>query len=204
MTKNNDLNPGTRFKQDIDIATSIGHIIVNQQKIADQINKKHVDTKNFFGQILSSRIYTKQQAISNTTESFINTLAPSSTKLIGYKVYIPELNGIYPQILDSDLRKYLKIIKEIYTFSGKTQDIKTYLESQKKRDVEKIYSASRRLGRYTNFYCAGDNQEPAAYPQFCEVEIIDVAKPLHYGTFKRVIGDEMTRADYEPRESDYE
>lgn len=204
MTTNNDLNPGTRFKQDLEVATSLGQILLNQQKIANQINRKHVDTKNFFGQILTSRVYTKAQAIASTAESFISTLAPSSSKFIGYKVYIPELNGIYPHFSEVDLLRYLKSLKEIETFSGKSQDLRTYLESQRKQDVEKIYSVARRIGRYTNFYCAGDSQEPAAYPQYCEVEIIDVAKPLHYGTFKRVIGDALTRADYEPKEKDYD
>ena len=61
MTTNSDLNPGTRFKQDLEVATSLGQILLNQQKIANQINRKHVDTKNFFGQILTSRIYTKNR-----------------------------------------------------------------------------------------------------------------------------------------------
>jgi hypothetical protein len=198
-----DLNPGTRFKQDLETATNLKQILFNQRKLIAKSNEKYVDTKNFFGQILASRVYTKDQAISATSDSFIKTLAPASSKFIGYKVYIPELNGIYPHFDVADLQMYLGLFKQVDPVSGKNQDIKTHLESQRKQDVEKIYSVARRINRYTSFFCAGDNQEPAAYPQYCEVEIIDVAKPLHYGTFKRVIGDDLTRADYEPKETDY-
>ena len=77
------------------------------------------------------------------------------------------------------------------------------MESKSDQDQEAIYMVARNMSRYPVFFCAGDNQEPQSYPQYCEIEVEDIKKPIKYGVFKRVIGDELTKVDYEPKETDY-
>lgn len=200
--KDEALNPGTRFKEDFERAKNLKQIYLNQNKLVELSNKRFPRTKLFFGQILSSQVFSRESAVSITESKFIKTLSPSSTKFIGYRVYIPELNGIYPSFKDSELRFYLDLTSGTEEFDGKKYDLATLLATKSKQEKETFFKVETRLSRYSIFFCPGGSQEPSSYPQYCEVEVIDPEKPLHYGTFKRVIGDALTKVDYEPEETD--
>lgn len=164
------------------------HVLASTKFTEKQVNKKHKSLK-FNGLVVDANKITSEELLMRTSESFhasISKGADLSSGIIEYKVFIPEVTGLYPTLDLSELFRFqfLKENKNWYENSSpKSPKDQEYFEE----NMKEMLTYLRKINRYPCFYIsAKDNSMNTLV--FCEVKFPDENK-MFYGEYMKTLNN---------------
>ena len=158
-------------------------------KIAADLNERSRDKyteRSFIGQIYSKKTFSRSQVISITGEEFFNLELKKDTEYTGYKVYIPELFAIYPNMSEKEIRFYNDVMNKRMKKKVGNEEIalskEDWLDSADDAQKNKFKVIEKRMSRFPWFFSAGQSEQNN-FPSYCEVMVYDYNTPIYYGKF---------------------
>lgn len=179
QTPADNLGSGTNF---------FDHVLASTKFSEKQINKKHKSLK-FNGLVVDSNKITSEELLTRTSESFHASISKGSDLsegIIEYKVFIPEVTGLYPALSLSELFRfqYLKENRNWYeNLTPKSPEDQESFED----NMKEILTYLRKINRYPSFYASAKSDSKKVLV-FCEVRFPDENK-MFYGEYMKTLND---------------
>ena len=155
------------------------------QETLEESRNKYTE-KNFIGQIYTKESFNRDEVIAITGEEFFNEALDENTEFTGYKVYIPELFAVYPNLSEKQIRFYNDVtfdrIKVQVDGVQVTQTKEQYLESAEDKKKNEFKLIEKRMARFPYFFAQGQSEQDN-FPSYCEVMVYDYNAPIYYGKF---------------------